>query len=80
MRAKKKFKKHEELWSKIRDIIRSINKNSDDYHEKYKKNEFNSNDKLPLNKMTKIHNVAIATNAVFHENKYYPQVFLDQYI
>ena len=30
--------------------------------------------------MTKIHNVAIAANAVFHENKYYPQVFLDQYI
>ena len=80
MRAKKKFKKHEELWSNIRDIIRSINKNSDDYHEKYKKNEFNSNDKLPLNKMTKIHNVAIAANAVFNENKYYPQVFLDQYI
>ena len=44
MRAKKKFQKHEELWSKIRDIIRSINKNSDDYHEKYKENEFNSND------------------------------------
>ena len=79
MRAKKKFQKHEELWSKIRDIIRSINKNSDDYHEKYKKS--NSNDKLPLNKMTKVRNVAIAANAVLHENnKYYPQVFLDQCI
>ena len=27
-------KKYEELWSKIRDLIRSITKNLDDYNEK----------------------------------------------
>ena len=35
-------KKDEELWSKIRDLIRSIVKNIDDYDEKYKKIKFNS--------------------------------------
>ena len=30
-KANKKFKKYEELWSKIIDLIRSITKNSDDY-------------------------------------------------
>ena len=32
--AKKKLKKYEELWSKSRDLVRSITKNSDDYDEK----------------------------------------------
>ena len=35
--SKEKNKKHEELWSKIRDLIRSITKNSDDYDGKYRK-------------------------------------------
>ena len=49
MRAKKNLKKYEELLIKIRDFIRSITKNSDDYEEKYMKVKFNSDDKLPLN-------------------------------
>ena len=36
---KEKIKKYEELWSKIRDLIRLITKNSDDYDKKYKKNQ-----------------------------------------
>ena len=36
--------KYENLWSKIRDLIRSITKNSDNYDEKYMKIKFNSND------------------------------------
>ena len=36
--------KYEKLWSKIRDLIRSITKNSDNYDEKYMKIKFNSND------------------------------------
>ena len=35
--SKEKMEKYEELWSKIRDLIRSITKNSDDYDEKYMK-------------------------------------------
>ena len=53
MKAKKKFKKYGELWSKIRDLIRSINKNSDDYDKKYMKIKFNSDDDLPLDKSIK---------------------------
>ena len=49
-----KEKKYEELWSKIRDLIRSITKNSDDYYEKYMKIKFNSDNKLPLNKTIEI--------------------------
>ena len=45
---KDKIKKYEKLWSKIRDFIGSITKNSDDYDEKYMNINFNSNDKLPL--------------------------------
>ena len=79
MRAKKKFKKHEELWNKIRDLIRSITKNSDDYDEKYLKIEFDSDDELPLNKTVEIPSTIIVLRAVFHENnKYYPQIFLDE--
>ena len=48
--SEEKNKKYEELWSKIKDLIRSITKNSDDYDEKYMKIKFNSDDELPLNK------------------------------
>ena len=47
---KEKIKKYEELWSKIRDLIRSVTKNLGDYDEKYMKIKFNSGDKSPLNK------------------------------
>ena len=39
--SKKKKKKCEELWSKIKDLIRSITKNSDNYDEIYMKLKFN---------------------------------------
>ena len=41
--------------------------------------KFNSDDELPLNKTIEIPKMAIVVRAVFHENnKYYPQVFLDE--
>ena len=40
---------------------------------------FNSGDELPLNKRIKILSMIIAVTAIFSENnKYYPQVFLDE--
>ena len=54
MKAKKIIEKYEELWSKIRDLIRSITKNSDDYDHQYMKIKFNSEDKLSLNKAIEI--------------------------
>ena len=76
MKAKKKY---EELWSKIRDLVRSISKNSGGYDEKYMKIKFNSDDKLPPNKTIEIPTIRIVVRAVFHENnKYYLQVFLGE--
>ena len=46
---KKIMKKYEELWSKIKDLICSVTKNSDYHDEKYMKIKFNSDDVLPLN-------------------------------
>ena len=40
-KAKKKIKKHEELSSKIRDLVRLITKNSVHFDEKYFKIKFN---------------------------------------
>ena len=43
--------------------------------------KFNSDDNLPLNKMLKLHNMTRIVGSVFQEdNKYYPQVFLDEYL
>ena len=77
--SKEKTKKYEELWIEIRDLIRSITKNLDDYDEKHMKIKFNLDNELPLNKMTKIPKMTIVVWVVFHENsKYYPQVSLDK--
>ena len=62
---------------KIRDLIRSITQNSDDYDKKDAKIRFNSGNELPLNKMKEIPSMIIIVRAAFHENKKcYPQVFL----
>ena len=39
--SKEKIKKYEELWIKIRNLIRSVPKKSDDYDEKCMKIKFN---------------------------------------
>ena len=57
--SKEKIKNYEELWIKIRDLIRSITKNLDDYDEKYMKINFNLDGELPLNKMIEITTRAI---------------------
>ena len=41
--------------------------------------KFNSDDELPLSKKIEIPTMIIVPRAVFHENnKYYPQVFVDE--
>ena len=74
MKTKNK-KTHEELLSKIRELISSITKSTNDYFEEYMRIKFNSNDELPLNKMIEIHSIIIVFRAVIQENnKYYPHV------
>ena len=42
--------------------------------------KFNSDDDLPLKKTLELSNNIIVVKAVFHGgNKYYPQIFLDEY-
>ena len=78
-KSKEKIKRYEELWSKNRDLIRSITKNSHDYDKKYMKIKFNSDDELPANKTIRLPSTTRVIRAVFHENnKYYPQVFSDE--
>ena len=50
MKADKKIKKYEELWIKIRDLIRSVTRNSDDYDydEKHIKIKFGLDDEYYL--------------------------------
>ena len=75
------IKRYEEMWSKIRDLISPVTKNSNEIGERYMKIKFNSDDELPLNKTIEIRNMTIVIKAVFSENsKYYPQVFLDEYL
>ena len=51
--------------NKIRYLIRSITKTSDDYDEKYMKIKFNSDDKLPLNKTIEIPTITQVVRAIF---------------
>ena len=46
-KSKEIIRKYEELWTKIRNVIRSKTDNSDDYEEKYTKIRFNSDYDLP---------------------------------
>ena len=43
--------------------------------------KFDSDDNLPLNKTTEIHNVTTFVRGIFYKNnKYYSQVFLYEYL
>ena len=57
--SKTKTYEYEELRSKIRDLIRSITKPSDDYDEKYMKIKFDSDEELPVNKAIEIPSMTI---------------------
>ena len=75
-KSKKKKIKNEELQSKVRCLIRSITKSSDDYDEKYMKIKFDLDCELPLNKTMGIGSMIKVVRVIFHENtKHYPQVF-----
>ena len=71
--SKDRLNKYEELWNKIRDLIRSITNNSENYDEEYMSIKFNSDDNIPLKKTVDISNMVIVFRSVFHEGKkYYP--------
>ena len=71
----KTLKKYTELWDKTEGLIKSITNTSGDYDEMYVKIKFNSDDNLPLNKISKLHNLITVARSVVQED--YPRVFLD---
>ena len=67
------------MGSKIRDLIKSITKNSDDYNKRNRKIKFNSDDKLPLNKRIEIPSMIIVVVLIFIKiTNIISQVFLDE--
>ena len=63
--SKGQIKKYEEVWSTIKDLIRSITKKSDNYDEKHIKIKLNSDDELPLNKTMKTPCMVIVVGGIF---------------
>ena len=64
------------MLSKIRDLIGSKTKDSDNYDKKYMKIKFNSFDEFLLNNRIEMSSLMIVVRAIFLEkNKFYPQVF-----
>ena len=75
------WENYEYLLTKIKNLIRSITNNSDDYDLKYMKIKFTSDDSLLLKKMLELHNMVIIVGSVFREDsKFYLQDFLDEFL
>ena len=58
------LKKYEELWNKIRDLIRSMTNNSHNYGEKYMKIKFDSDNELPLKKTLELRNIIVIRHSL----------------
>ena len=72
-------KKYEEVWEGVKKEIETINGGEKVEHGKdLKRNRFESNDDLPMNKPIRLHLLTIIIRCVFSEGgQFYPQLFLD---
>ena len=78
-KSKEVLIKYTELWDKIKNLIEYNSIKTGEYEKDFMKIKFNSGDNLPLNKILKIHNMAIVVRSVFQEGgKYYPQILVDE--
>ena len=59
---------YEELWNKIRDLIRSITNKLNDYDEKYIKIKLYLDNNLPLNNSLELYNTIIVLRSVLVES------------
>ena len=72
---------YNELWNHFKYLIKSKNNNSDDYDKKYNKIKFNSDDDIPLEKTLEMHEIVKVVTSVFNDaRKYYPLVFLGEFL
>ena len=76
------LKKYSEVWSGIKDCIEGINDSKlGEYDNDYMKIKFNSDDDIPLNKQLNFLRLAVIIRNIFEKDgKYYPQVFLDDFL
>ena len=75
--SKDTLKKCEQLWDKIRKIIRSIANNLNIYDEKYVKIKFNSGWWFISKQNAKTSYIGNKDEDNYEGKKYYPRVFLD---
>ena len=66
----------------MKHLIETINGGKKGKYEKdFMKIRFESDDNLPLNNILKLHMLTAIVRSVFEEDdKYYPQVFLNEYL
>ena len=76
------LRKYAKIWSGIKDQIKKINDSKlGEYGKDYMKINFSSDDDLPLNKQLIFFILTTIVRTVFEEDgKYYPQIFLDEYL
>ena len=69
---KEVLEKYKKLCDELKYHIKTINAGKEgEYGKDYMKIKFNSNDKLPLNKILKLHMLTIIVKSVFEDGKYY---------
>ena len=74
------MQKHQEVFNKLKEIIKKINDYSQPikYDDNYMEIKFDTDDNTSLNKIIYIPTITIIIRSITKsENKYYPQVFLD---
>ena len=70
------FIKYTELWDEIKSLFDKTDDKPDQYGKYFMKIKFNTDDRLPSNKILKPHMLTVTIRSVFQEDsKYYPQVF-----
>ena len=74
--------KFTKLSDKIKHHTETVNAGKKSEYEKdFMKVKFNPDDNLPLNKMLNLHMLTVIVKFVFEkDSKYYPQVFLDEFL
>ena len=80
-KSKEVLTKYTELSNKIRSLFKTIDVKEGEYGKDFMKIKINSGNDLPLGKILTLYKMAIVVRSVSQEdNRYYPQVFLDEFL
>ena len=80
-KSKEVLTKYTELSNKIRSLFKTIDVKEGEYGKDFMKIKINSGNDLPLSKILTLYKMAIVVRSVSQEdNRYYPQVFLDEFL